>query len=44
MRKKNESIIKFRRSLKMATNEKEKFDLSGALKGFAEHYEDGNSP
>jgi hypothetical protein len=27
----------------MTTNEKEKFDLSGALKGFAEHYEDGNS-
>ncbi len=24
--------------------EKEKYDLSGALKGFAEHYEDGNSP
>jgi ubiquinone/menaquinone biosynthesis C-methylase UbiE len=25
-------------------NEKEKFDLSGAIKGFAEHYEDGESP
>ena len=24
--------------------EKEKFDLAGAIKGFAEHYEDGNSP
>ena len=28
----------------MATNEKEIIDISGALKGFAEHYEDGNSP
>ena len=25
-------------------NEKGKFDLSGAIKAFAEHYEDGNSP
>jgi ubiquinone/menaquinone biosynthesis C-methylase UbiE len=25
-------------------NEKGKFDLSGAVKAFAEHYEDGNSP